>query len=120
MLQNVLSPCYAVDNKVFQSGTYITLTKDGSWNLMISAHLSGQIFISIETSPYCITDEETNIFLHDLKEGSQMFIKCALEQQAIIRSIWVNQPQLCDPSLDHTCIVYVSHLYSQTCLDLDF
>ncbi len=27
--------------------------KDGSWNPMISAHLIGQIFANIETSPYC-------------------------------------------------------------------
>ena len=32
--------------------------KDGSWNVMVSGHLSGQIFASFETGPYCFVGEE--------------------------------------------------------------
>ena len=34
------------------------VAKDGSWNGMVNAHLSGQIFASFETGPYCFVDEE--------------------------------------------------------------
>ena len=33
-------------------------TKEGSGNPMISAHLNGQIFANIETTPYCFMGEE--------------------------------------------------------------
>ncbi len=37
------------------------LTKDGSWNSMISAHPTGQIFVDLMISPYCSMGEESII-----------------------------------------------------------
>ena len=42
-------------------------TKDGSWNPMIFAHLSGQISADIETCPYCFVCEELSDHLNSKK-----------------------------------------------------
>ncbi len=40
--------------------THSLLAKDGSWNSMISAHPTGQIFVDLVICPYCSMGEECN------------------------------------------------------------
>ncbi len=41
------------------TSTEADVAKDGSWNSMISAHPTGQIFVDIVICPYCSMGEES-------------------------------------------------------------
>ena len=70
------------------------LSKDGSWNSMISAHINRQIFANIGMCPYCSMGEE-----------EYFLIVSPFQPKSCIKK-WANNPRYRDLSFLSLATIY--------------